>query len=179
MSASKILNKGWLVITASLFFWINTAIGSPDELHLKTPVSRLTVPIDFNEVVYAETTTTAQVTFNSGFDKQSPDLQSYSSLVDVNPHDIKNSWKIKCDWLHRIAEVTTTYSATNQPQETTLQYRIISYDPKNVCLLHETPSGILVITMNSDIGSFVMCTNMAPGFAIVNGTVFLYGFCRN
>jgi hypothetical protein len=178
MYAYKMLNKGRLVF-ASLFLWINIAAGSPDELHLETPVTRLTVPIDFNEVVYAETTTTAQVSFNSRFDKDSPDFQAYSSLVDVNPHDIKNSWKIKCDWLRRIAKVTISYTVNNQLQETTREYRIVSNDPKNVCLLYESGSSVIVITMNSDIGSFVMSTNMAPGFLIVNGTLLWYGFCRN
>jgi hypothetical protein len=37
-----------------------------------------------------------------------------------------------------------------------------------------------VITMNSDIGSFVMSINMVPGVAvIINGTLIWYGICRN
>ena len=133
MYASKILGKGWLAFTASLFLWIDIAIGSPEQLHLETPVTFLTVPIDFNQVVYVETTTTAKVTFDSSFDKESPDRQAYSSVVDVNPHDNKVSWKIKCDWLHRTAKVTTSYTIQNQPQEDVYDYTIISHDPKNVC----------------------------------------------
>jgi hypothetical protein len=173
------LHKRWLIVINSLFFCINIAVGSPDESHLETPVTRLTAPIDFNEVVYAETTATAQVSFNSRYDKDSPDFQAYTSLVDVNPHDIKNSWKIKCDWLRRIAKVTSSYTVNNQLQETTLEYRIVSYDPKNVCLLRESGGSVIVITMNSDIGSFVVSANMASGFVIVNGTLIWYGVCRN
>jgi hypothetical protein len=115
---------------------------------------------------------------DSKFDKESPNLQAYSSVVDVNPHDNKYSWKIKCDWLHRTAKVTTTYSVNNQPQEDVRDYTIISADPKNVCLLY-TGNSVHVITMNSDIGSFVMSINMAPGLVVVNGTLIWYGFCRN
>jgi hypothetical protein len=155
---------------------MNAAIGSPDELHVTTPVTRLTVPIDFNRVVYVETATTAKVTF----DKESPDRQAYSSVVDVNSHDDKVSWKIKCDWLHRTAEVTTSYTIQNQPQEDVYDYTIISHDPKNVCLLYTSNNSVHVITMNSDIGSFVMSINMVPGVAvIINGTLLWYGICRN
>jgi hypothetical protein len=161
--------------------WIDTAIGdSPEEFHLKTPVTRLTVPIDFNEVVYAETTKTAEVSFNWQYDRTSPNLlQVYSSLVDVNPHDIKNSFKITCDWQRKIAKVTSSYTVNNQPQEDTRDYRIISYDPKNVCLVYETDNAVMVITMNSEIGSFVVSKAWAPGFGIVNGTLIWYGTCRN
>ena len=147
---------------------------------MKTPVNRLPVPIDFNEMVYAETTTTAQVTFNSTFDKQSPDYQAYSLVVDVNPRRDKVSWKIKCDWLHRTAKVTTSYTIQNQLQEDVYDYTIISNNPKNVCLLYTSNNSVHVITMNSDIGSFVMSINMVPGVAvIINGTLIWYGICRN
>ena len=119
MYTPKLLNTGWIVLTCNLFLWINITVASPDEFHLKIPVTFLTVPIDFNQVVYVETTTTAKVTFDSSFDKESPDRQAYSSIVDVNPRDNKVSWKIKCDWLHRTAKVTTSYTIQNQPQEDT------------------------------------------------------------
>jgi hypothetical protein len=75
MHASRILDKGWQVFAASLFLWANTSLGSPDELHLETPITPLTVPIDFNEVVYAETTQTAEVSFNAKPNREAPDLK--------------------------------------------------------------------------------------------------------
>ena len=180
MHTPTLFNTGWIVLTCNLFLWINITVASPDEFHLKTTVTFLTVPIDFNQVVYLETTTTAKVTFDSSFDKESPDRQAYSSIVDVNPHDNKVSWKIKCDWLHRTAKVTTSYTIQNQLQEDVYDYTIISHDPKNVCLLYTSNNSVHVITMNSDIGSFVMSINMVPGVAvIINGTLIWYGICRN
>jgi hypothetical protein len=179
MHASKMLYKAWFGFTCGLFFWTSVAFGSSEEFHLRTPVTRLTVPIDFNQTVYAETTTTAQVTFDSSIE-ESPDRQAYSSVVDVNPHDNKVSWKITCDWLRRTAKVTSSYTIQNQPQEDVYDYTIISHDPKNVCLLYTSNNSVHVITMNSDIGSFVMSINMVPGVAvIINGTLIWYGICKN
>jgi hypothetical protein len=48
------------------------------------------------------------------------------------------------------------YKSQRISQEATREYRIISYDPKNVCLVHESDNAVMVITMNSDIGSFVV-----------------------
>jgi hypothetical protein len=175
MYASTMLDKRWLVL---LFLWINVAVASPEEFHLKTPVNRLPVPIDFNEPVYIETTQTAEVSFTSEFDKDSPDLRKRYSVVDVNPHDNKVSLVIKCDWLHRTAKVTVTFTVNNEPQEIMDEYKIISYDPKNVCLLLTTPSGaVQVIMMNADIGSFVQSISQAG--MLLNGTSMWYGFCRN
>ena len=179
MYSSKLLYKGWFAFTCSLFLWTSVAFSSPEEFHVKTPVNRLPVPIDFNEMVYAETTTTAQVTFNSTFDKQSPDYQAYSLVVDVNPRRDKVSWKIKCDWLHRTAKITASCTVENQPQEDVEDYAVISHDPKNVCLLYTSNNTVHVITMNSDIGSYVMSINRAAGISLVNGTLIWYGFCRN
>src|SRR5262249_37167169 len=137
MYTSKILGKGWQVFTASLFFWVNISVASADELHLETPITPLSVPIDFNEVVYVETTTTAEVLFYSGINKEAPDFRAYS-VVDVNSHNIENSWKIKCDWLHRTARVINSHTVNNQLRENTPEYTIISYDSKNVCLLHRS-----------------------------------------
>jgi len=178
MYTSKILGKGWQIFTASLFLWVNISVASASELHLKTPITPLTVPIDFNEAVYVETTTTAEVLFYSGINKETPDFKAYS-VVDVNSDNIKNSWKIKCDWLHRTAKVTNSYTVNDQLREHTLEYTIISYDSKNVCLLHRNDNGVQVITMNSDVGSFVLSTHIAHGFGLVNGVTIWYGFCRN
>ena len=178
MYTSTFLVKGWQLSTVNLLLWINTVVASPDELHLKTPITPLTVPIDFNEEVYVETTTTAEVLFYPAINKEAPDFKAYS-VVDVNSHNVENSWKIKCDWLHRTAKVTNSYTVNNQLRENTLAYTIVSYDSKNVCLLHRSDYGVQVITMNSYIGSFVLSTHIAHGFGLVNGATIWYGFCRN
>jgi hypothetical protein len=180
MYTPKLFNTGWIVLACNLFLWINITVASPDEFHLKTPVTFLPVPIDFNQVVYVDTTTTAKVTFDSSFDKESPDRQTYSSVVEVNPQNYKVSWKIKCDLVHRTAEVTTSYTIENQPQEDVYDYTIISRDPKNVCLQYTSNNSVHVITMNADIGSFVMSMNLVYDVpTLINGTLIWYGICRN
>jgi hypothetical protein len=67
MYTPTLFNTGWIVLACNLFLWINITVASPDEFHLRTTVTFLTVPIDFNQVVYVETTTTAKVTFDSSF----------------------------------------------------------------------------------------------------------------
>jgi hypothetical protein len=167
--------KQWLVF---LFIWTNVAVASPEEFHLKTPVNRPSVPIDFTEPVYIDTTKTVEVSFTSEFDKDSPDFRKRNSVVDVNPHDNKMSFVIKCDRLHRTAKVTVTFTVNNELQEIVDEYKIISYDTKNCCLLLTTPRGaVQVIMMNADIGSFVESISQAS--MLFNGTWIWYGICRN
>jgi hypothetical protein len=182
MYTLKTLDNGWLVFTASLFLWISMPVAYPQEFRLKTPVPPLTVPIDFNQRVYVETTTTAQV-FYSGPHKDSPEAYS---VVNVDLHDNKMSLVIQCDWLHRTAKVTATFTDSNHPQmileKDVDEYKIISGDPNKVCLLL-TPSpppplsAVKVIMMHADIGSFVESISMAG--TGLNGTQIYYGFCRN
>jgi hypothetical protein len=163
MALSDVKARAWVFCPAILFLCMSTAVASSDEFHLKTPVNRPSVPIDFNEPVYIETTKTAEVSFTSEFDKDSPDFRKRNSVVDVNPHDSKMSFVIKCDWLHRTAKD---------------KYKIVSYDPKNVCLLLTTPRGaVQVIMMNADIASFVESISQAS--MLLNGTSIWYGICRN
>ena len=189
MYTAKTLDKGRLCIISSLFLCINMVVASPDELHLKTPVTPPTVPIDFNQPVYVETTTTAQVSFEASFDftsglyKKSPDFEAHS-VVDVEPHDNKMSLIIKCDWLHRTAKVTATFNDYKYPdmilEKTVDEYKIISDDPKKVCLLLTAPGNrpfVKVIVLNADIGSFVESISQAG--ILLNGTQIWYGFCRN
>jgi hypothetical protein len=46
---------------------------------------------------------------------------------------------IHCDWLHRIAKVTATFTDSNAPEiileKDVEKYKIISDDPNKVCLL--------------------------------------------
>lgn len=182
MYTPKLLNAGWLLFP---FLWISMPVGSPQEFRLKTPVTPLTVPVDFNKPVYVETSTTAQVSYSEPVKEFGPDFKPYS-VVNVDLHDNKMSLVINCDWLHRTAKVTATFTDSNDPQrileKDVDEYKIISDDPHKVCLLHTPPpppplDAVKVIMMHADIGSFVESVSQAG--TLLNGTQIWYGFCRN
>ena len=180
MSASKILDKRWLVITASLFLWIDTAIGSPEGFHEETPMSKLASPVDFKLLVHAECTKTAQVSFWNKFDNELRGYRPYR-MVEVNPSERKVSFEIKCDFEQRTATVKIAFTdVNNKPAEALVAYTITTSSFQDVCLTRIDDNGSVdTITMSADIGAFMRTYTGAPGFLKYQGTTVWYGTCRN
>jgi len=169
-----------LLTAASIPLWVNAAFALPYAFRQEASISKLPNPVDFSQVVYAESDKSVDVDFAFRYRPNSVSQQPYSSTA-VNPRDTKVHYKIKCDFEQRTARVDFSYTdGRGQLQEGTNTYKIIGdHDPKKICLVRVTYNGIVdVITMSGEIGSFIDTISYSQGIGY-NGTSVIYGTCRN
>lgn len=152
----------------------------PDFEH-KMPIPKLSTPVDFRRTVYAEASKTVSIGFWSEFDRQSPAHPNRFFRVSGNSNDFKTTYKIVCDFNEHTATVTANYIDVNgDPEESLEAYKITDLGGLSVCLMRVQDNGAVeVITMSSEVGSFMKTDTHAPGAIKYQEALTWYGTCRN
>jgi hypothetical protein len=178
-------SKSFSLAIGSLLLWTTVILRA--DFTKKTPMSKLSKPIDFSQTVYAEAETYADVDFWNMQDWKhldangNPADEAYS-LVTVDRVPVKVLYTINWQREQNIATVTISYddgSHTGKRAETTNTYIIAKFDSKDVILVHTDFYGIDVLTFNGTIGSFTQTTCNANDAFHLNRSETFYGTCRN
>jgi hypothetical protein len=155
----------------------------PDFSH-EVAISKLSTPVDFTKTVYAETSQAASAGFWLRIDMQSQSPDKAQRVFQLSGSESpKATYKITLDWKERTATVASKFfdKIREHAEESLDAYKITNLSPQNVCLLRvNDEGGVDVITMSSEIGSFMKTFTDAPGgWSKYQATTIWYGTCRN
>jgi hypothetical protein len=182
---SKMLGKGSLAFIASLFLWINMAVGSPEDSQQMMPedfeqmtsmTNKLSTSLDFSQLVYGKITKMVGVSF-----WWKPGDPQGSQLVEAHTIDVDGPcFEIKCGWEQGTAAVSKC-SVINGNQASEI-YKITNHDKKTVCLMRVDEANMVsVIMMCAYTGAFMRMSSMSTGEMHIPdiGAWVGYGTCRN